>query len=267
MISLAQRLRGIKKASGGMPAIGPGPTDPVAYDATTDTGYYGETTYAQLITGDALATAIGLTAGTSQNSTAGWLKFWVGPTAACNRHQPGTGYVLFVAKKPLRYTVSWDHINNARPVDGSGAQITIGSLNYKVRLLTGADADPSTYTYGTTCAQNPGEGSEWNDLLYRIHTDTPNCATPAEGMPGGSETTRHGGPQVGADWAALTDADLITYYTQGSGSYCWCQEVDGVANTRRVLRGYNGVAYFYTSSADNAITVFGFRPCLELVPA
>ena len=264
---LSQRLISTLRASGGggggMLEIGPGPTTG-QYDATTDTGYYGEVSAAELITGAALASGIGLGAGTAM-ADAGWLKFYVGPNADCNRGS--MAYVLFVAKMPLRYGLSWDQINTAHPVNGSGAQITIGADSYKVRLLTGADADPSTYSAtaaGTNCAQNPGAGSEWNDLLYRIHVDAPNCAEPTVGMPGGSEASRHGGPQVGANWAALTDAETGPLFTLNSGNASWCQEVDGVATSRCVYRGYYGVATFGTlTMGTQAYT--GWRPALELV--
>ena len=38
-------------------------------------GFFGEVPASELITGDALASQVGISGGTSQNSTAGWLKF------------------------------------------------------------------------------------------------------------------------------------------------------------------------------------------------
>ena len=256
---LSQRLISTLRASGG--GSGPGPQE-MTYDAATDTGYYGEVSAAELVTGAALASVIGLSDGTA-SADAGWLKFYVGPNADCNRGS--TAYVLFVAKMPLRRNLNWHHINNARPVNGSGAQITVGTDSYKVRLLTGADADPSTYTAGTTCAQNPGAGSEWNDLFYRIHVDAPNCATPTVGVSGGHETTRHGGPQVGANWDDLTDAETGVLHTLTPGSACWCQEVDGANESQRVRRGSLGVADFFSGPASSSNSHFGWRPALELV--
>lgn len=247
--------------SSGAATTGPGPTS-MQYDAATDTGYYGEVAAADLITGASLASAIGLSAGTAM-ADAGWLKFYVGPNADCNRGS--SAYVLFAAKMPLRHSLSWDHINTARPVDGSGAAITIGDDSYKVRLFTGADADPSTYTLGTSCADNPGENSEWNALMYRIHEDAPNCANVAEGMPGGSSTTRHGGPQVGGNWDDLTDAETGVLLSLNSGSACWCKEVDGIDASDRVYRGAEGVAFFSSSSATSGIIHRGWRPVLELI--
>ena len=260
---LSQRLISTLRASGGCwssgGGSGPGPQEMI-YDAATDTGYYGEVSAADLVTGAALASAIGLSAGAAM-ADAGWLKFYVGPNADCNRGL--CAYVLFVAKMPLRRAVSWNNINAVRPVDGSGAAITIGDDSYKVRLLTGADANPSTHTSGaTTCATNPGATSEWNDLFYRIHADVPNCATPTVGMQGGSATTRHGGPQVGGNWDDLTDAETGVMYTLNSGSVSWCQEVNGAS---RVYRGVGGVAFFTANPPTFNDNNAGWRPALELV--
>jgi len=253
-------------AGGGTPMgeiySGPGATDG-DYDATTDTGYYGTVTSAELISGDSLASTIGLSSGTSQFSTEGWLKFYVGESAACNRL--GYAYVLFVAKKPFRYNLSWDNIDAAKDVNGTDAAITIGGDDYKVRLLTGGDADPTTNgAYGSGCANDLGEHSEWNDLLYRVYTGVMTCSDTSIGMPGGSETY-HGGPQVGANWASFDDEDLHTWNTYGNGTYSWCQEVYGPDTSRRVGRGYRGVAGFNASTSSDVDTYYGWRPCLELV--
>ena len=80
----------------------PGPGS-LTYDDTTKTGYYGHTTAAELITGDALASQIGLTAGISQYSDAGWEKFFVGADADCN--PDNIDKVLYIAKKTFRYNL------------------------------------------------------------------------------------------------------------------------------------------------------------------
>ena len=66
----------------------PGPTTLIGGDMTE--GFFGEVTSAELITGDALASEVGISAGTSQNSTAGWLKFALDDK------------ILFVAKKAYK---------------------------------------------------------------------------------------------------------------------------------------------------------------------
>jgi hypothetical protein len=81
----------------------------------------------------------------------------------------------------------------------------------------------------------------------------------------GYETTRHGGPQDGTNWASYTNAELQVYYSDaGDGTYCWCQE-QGNDTSRRVDRGYYGVADFYTNTAYGANTNIGWRPVLEMI--
>jgi len=137
-----------------------GLTTPMSYDSSRDVGYFGEVSSSDLISGDDLATELSLTAGTAQNSDAGWLKFYVGPNAFCNRQ--GNAYILYVAKRTMRYNLSWNDINSAGGVDGT-TEVEIDGQSYSVRLMQGADADPSTYSFGTNCSQNAGGNSEWND--------------------------------------------------------------------------------------------------------
>jgi hypothetical protein len=238
----------------------PGPNK-LTYDDTTKTGYYGHTTAAELITGDALASQIGLTAGTSQYNDAGWEKFFVGADADCN--PDNINKILYIAKKTFRYNLSWDNINTVNAVYGSRI-IIIGGNAYKVRLLRGSRSD-LIQTHDITCSDNFGCNSEWNDLLYRVHTDVPNCSDPTVGMPGGNETFRHGGPQVGTNWNNYSDADLQVYYLVGYGTYCWCQETDTLSSSRCVSRGGNGVAYYNTYSSSYLHDGLGWLPCLELV--
>jgi len=106
------------KASFFYHGVGPGASS-LQYDSSTDTGYYGETTTAELITGSDLAASIGLIEGTSINDTAGWLKF------------QSHGKVLYIAKKPQRHTVSWDQIYWRSAVYGDRT-IRIGNDLYKV---------------------------------------------------------------------------------------------------------------------------------------
>ena len=113
----------------------------------------------QLITGDELASIIGLTAGTSQFSTEPWLHF------------NDNGRDIYIAKKPFRHTVSWDQLNAIGAVYGSKT-VTIDNKLYMVRLLRGTNSDPTTggtYSgYNTTIHQ----GSEWNRYMYPIHSTT-----------------------------------------------------------------------------------------------
>lgn len=120
-----------------IPVVPPG--NNVLLEGTSDYGYYGVVSAGDLISGDELCSQIGLMAGESQYSDAGWLKYSVG------------GKPLFVAKKPIRHTVSWDNINAVGAVWGN-SMISKNGIGYIVRLLS---------------------TEEWNKLMYPIHKDHP----------------------------------------------------------------------------------------------
>lgn len=113
----------------------PGVAMPVAGTATL--GFFGEVTTANLISGEDLCAAIGLTAGTPQHSDEPWLKF------------ARNGKVLYVAKKTYRHSISWNDINAVGAVFGE-AVVRIGNTSYVVRLLS---------------------SEEWNALIYPVHVD------------------------------------------------------------------------------------------------
>jgi len=214
----------------------PGSAKLIAGDG--EEGFFGEVSASELITGDALASECGISQGTSQHSTAGWLKFAL------------DGKILFVAKKPIRHTISWDTINTADCVYGNKT-IQIGGLTYKVRLMKGALTDPALYN-----ASDKGAiGSEWNRLMLPIHVNAPsNWAYPANV----DSPTK--------DWGIdYTDEDLHTHSVYGNGHCSWCQETDNTASYFHIYRGSSGVSssasdMFYPPGLD-----FGWRPVLEYV--
>lgn len=231
------------KVANGVPTIAddtklsPGPI--ILAKGTMQEGYFGLVTSAEMITGDALTTLVGITQGTSQNSTTNWLKFAY------------KGKVLFVAQKPIRYSLSWDSINAVGAVTGT-KQVAIKSLNYKVRLLQGALTNPSE----NNAADLGAKGSEWNRLMLAVHEQVKNknWAYPAYVE---SDIQDFG--------TYFTDADLITKSSFGNGSYSWCQETTKSDSSARVIRGYTGVS---NSSWDTSSTVhatYGWRPVLELI--
>ncbi len=198
-------------------------------------GFYGEIPTSQFITGNALATAIGLKAGTAINSTQPWLKFAL------------SGKTLYVAKKHFRHNLSWDSINAVGAVYGTKT-VSIGGKTYKVRLLKTATVDPI----------NPGSwesiiGSEWNKLMHPIHVKA---------------GTQNWGRNQGVDpdvpnWGInYTDADLETNVRSSL-----CQERE--RTNYIITRGW----YAIDSDASNAGSLYaddydkeyGWRPCLELV--
>lgn len=201
-------------------------------------GYFGVVPMSELITGDSLASKIGLSAGTSQfSSTAGWLKF------AYN------GKIQFVARKPLRHSISWDNINSANAVYGDKT-IVIDGLTYKVRLMRGANKDPASARSGSI-----NHGSEWNKLMLPIHIQAKdgNWAYPGNVEPNI--------PYWGTDFP---DEDLLTHSNYGSGSRSWCQEV-AESSDRRLIRGSFGVSVSDSNTSSSVGSSVGWRPVLELV--
>lgn len=186
-------------------------------------GYYGETAATSLITGNDLANRVGLTAGSAQNSTGSWLKF---------KHNDK---VLFVARSPYRHSISWQDLSNLGLVSGDKT-VTIGSNVYKIRLMTGAAANP----YGADEYGLPG--SEMCDLLGNL-----------------SEA---------GSWKLYPDL----FFAGGDGNYTWCQEYPAANSANRLMGAVvsthpdarNGIYYFNNTATDNS-TFRGWRPVLEYV--
>jgi len=235
---------------------GPGPqiligqyTDP--NDPTRQHGFFGEVTPSEFITGDALASAIGLTAGTSQNSTTPWLKFYI------------DGKIVYVPKKTLRHSCAWYDIYKVGAVYGDDttglspagvpvvqdASVIIGSDTFKVMLIKGANSNTVTDEYGYDVAAS--HGSEWNRLFYNI------CIADYSG---GQKASQEGG-----QWAEYTDDDLGAHYRTNNGRYSWCIEQHAYGATYRVLRGSFGVSHLSRYTVTTAGTYTGWRPRLELV--
>lgn len=197
--------------------------------------FWGEVPAIELIDGETLAATIGLTAGTAQHTNAGWLHFEL------------DGKTLYVAKKPLRYAVSWNQIHAQGAVFGTRT-VTINGESFKVRLLTGADVDPTPYVSNYDPVNS--WGSEWNRLIYNVHD--------------GEHTNANNTTPPGA-WPLYSDTDLVVHQTGGNGSRSWCQETRADGPTSRVYRGFNGVSYLQFDSSSALYVASGWRPVLELV--
>lgn len=213
----------------------PGSAKLIAGDG--EAGYFGVVPSSQLITGDALASMVGISTGTSQFSYEGWLKF---------AYQ---GKIQFVAKKPIRNSISWNRINSANCIYGDKT-VTIGGLTYKVRLMRGANNDPAGGYKGSV-----NHNSEWNKLMLPIHIQAKDKSWVEK------DNVESNVPYWGIDF---TDADLHTHRDYGDGVYTWCQEVAESSNYR-ILRGTIGVSSSTSLSPTSGGATYGFRPVLELV--
>lgn len=244
---------------------GPGPQELVAGDMNA--GYFGEVPASELYSGDRLAFELAVTEGVLQNSDAGWLKF------------AHNGKVLFIAKQTLMHSVTWDHLY-ARGIvygtddDGKAPRgtpvnqrtvVEHGGNKFVVRLMTGAvsdpfpDSDPLFFT-DDMYQMDIGGGSEWNDLMYRVCVDVPSDPS-VDGM----AADRHGGPQIGDNWASFPASSLNI--GSGNGRNTWCQEQSDSSSTLRVRRGGGDVAYFGRNDAYYTASLPGWRPVLELIPS
>ena len=171
----------------------------------------------------------------------GWLKYKY------------NGKYLYIAKKPLRYSVSWDSLyllgaiygtpNDPGPYStendydpreifiNQDATITKNNFKYKIRMLTGGNKNPVT-----------SAGGEWNKLITTAKDGT---------------------------FDNLTNEDLHTYAV-GPGpsinaAVSWCQETTTHEYPRfRLTRGSDDSS-FSASVASNTSNIFGWRPVLELI--
>ncbi|HZJ99248.1 MAG TPA: hypothetical protein VFC79_04555 [Tissierellaceae bacterium] len=229
----------------------PGPKDLIAGDM--EEGFFGEVSTTALITGDALASECGISQGTSQHSTAGWLKFAY------------KGEIQFVAKKPIRHSISWNAINTAKCVYGDSGDktVTIDGLTYKVRLMRALEPSNNPKTGVSSSSGTVNRRSEWNRLMCQIHEGaiSKNWSVPnnIESDIGILEHSLGSGSQ-----GMYNDADLWTHYHNGNGSRTWCQEM-GTTSSRRIYRGYTGVSSSDSSNPSGTGTAQGWRPVLELV--
>ena len=180
---------------------------------------------------------MGVTAGTSINSTTNWLKFSL------------DSKTLYVSKKPIRYGITWAQLNTANVIFGAKT-IVISGKTYKVRLLKGR-GDGLTTNYGYGYDLQATWNSEWNRTMYHV-----------SGKPfgaGSSNILTSEGIAEG-DWAKFSEADLTMYY--GNGSASWTQDT---VDVYKAYRGYVGVSFASRDDGYLAVNTFGWRPCLELV--
>lgn len=216
------------------PSDMPGPSNLVGGDMQA--GYFGVVPATELFTGDALATELGITQGTSQFSNGGWLKFAI------------DGKIIYKSKKPFRHSISWDHIDSKGCVDGTKT-VTKDGTTYEVTLMKGGDGNASDAVKGP-------EASEWNKLMLPIHVRAEdqswkygdNVDTPTE------------------DWGVgFTDADLQTHYDHGDGSRHWCQEVYHSNASNRVCRGRRGVSDSNYGTSSGTYAHSGWSPVLRVI--
>ncbi len=219
---------------------------------TMEEGFFGEVPASELITGDALASQVGISQGTSQHSTAGWLKFAY------------KGEIQFIAKKPIRHSISWDAINAAKCVygDSGDKRVTIDGLTYKVTLMRASEPSNNPKTVASASSGVVNHHSEWNRLMCQIHEEAINGSW---GYPDNIESDigilEH---SLGSGSQGMySDADLII--ASGDGRISWCQEMS-TSTSHRLQRGSDGVSHSNRNPSSYAYSNCGWRPVLKLVP-
>ena len=243
------------------------------YDFYTDTGYFGHVPSTSLIGGDSLATTVGLTAGTAQNDTTGYFKFY------------WHGILLYVCKQSIRHTVSWDQMNAVnviygKDMGGTGLKtVTVGSNTYAVQLLLGSGKSPEdTVTYWSDFGTQTeavfnrnvkaelGRGSQWNDLIYRVNTHVPTNRW-VDQIDDANYRNLTGGVQIGTNWANYTNAEMSIYYAQGgNGTASWCQKISQYSNnTYRTNRGHYRLSDLDASTSSSAYADSGARLVLRVL--
>ena len=227
------------------------PGNPMLIAGNKEEGFFGEVSASELITGDALASECGISQGTSQFSTEPWLKFAY------------KGEILFVAKKPIRHSISWDTINAVKCVYGDSGDktVTVNGLTYKVTLMRALEPtnDPKTVASGDSGAVN--HHSEWNRLMCQIHEEAINGSwSHPNNIESDIGILKH---SLGSGSQGMySNADLIV--GSGNGRRSWCQEM-ATSTSNRMNCGYNGVSYSYGNTSSLTSIFYGWRPVLRLI--
>jgi hypothetical protein len=254
-----------------LPTTIPATAENFRYDPYTDTGYFGEVPAGSLFTATQLSTAIGLAAGSIQHDSAGFLKFYY------------HGMILYMAKRCMRYNLSWDSIKAANAIfgvdlGGTGkSTVTKNGISFSVAIPIGSSKSPSddaaywanyggltsTTGFAANVKLEIGRYSMWNELMYRVCNVNPDAILAnQDGDANYKELS--GGVQIGDNWAEMTYVDLNIYHVVGgNGTATWCQETCSGAPSNRVYRGSNRLAHSHRVAASTHVTVhMGWRPVL-----
>lgn len=254
---------------GGYEAVGeqvvygpPGPQSLTAGDS--DAGFYGEVGPDDFISYEDLCNAVGFSAGSLVNNDESlWLKYSL------------DNKTLYVAKKAVRVNISWlalyDNgiaLSDDAP-DGDvpttvdqDVTVEIDGYTFRVRLLKGIDGySLSNDIDGDNYNEDWTEGSEWNRLLYPVHSGNhTNSDNPED----------HSDPNVAdfGSWADYSDEDLNLDRTNADGGVNWVQEMGGGENMdhrNRLWRGGDGIISVGETGYDWDASTLGWRPVLEWV--
>lgn len=206
--------------------------------------YIGEILASNFITGQELASQVGMTNGVLINSDTPWI------------HMTMDGKDLFFPIKPIRHTVTYNTLSAANVISGSRS-ITINGELYKVRLFKTLKDDTKNTTPINGFDVTTTHGSEWNRLMYHI-----------SGKPFKSPSNTFGSEGITeGDLARYTETALVTHSSFGLGSWIICQEQPLGNNIYRWMRGGEGASGVGYTRLDEVWNAMGWRPILERIPS
>lgn len=196
------------------------------------TTFLGEVTPTQLISADTVASNIGLFSGTSISggSAAGWLKFNY------------NGKIIYISKRPVKHTVSWNQIYAAGAVYGDdtngrapgptpklqNARVTAAGKSHRVRML-----------HATTNGVSGVSGNELFDLFLKV------LATASGGT---GELAKYAGTDLGVSVGSWTIDEVPSTANR------YLMETTTTTPFRIVLTGLGAASTF---------SFAGWRPVLE----
>ena len=256
---------------------------PYLIDGDNELGFFGEVEAEDLIWGKSLAALLELEAGEMLYDNQPWLKFI------------DKGVIKFVAKKPIKYNISWDQINELNLVYGE-VQVVIKGYRYIVRLFQGAQDEPTHWNPTAPNAQYDWlntHRSEWNRLMYPIHESTPpsqhipnfeppefdlsdldpnayrlvytrKMITPGEELYLANYMTEYELYKYKASlWRPYTNLELNV--ADNFGRNTWCQETWAYNEDFRLQRGCDAVEFVTIRKRWEINQSYGWRPILELI--
>jgi hypothetical protein len=130
------------------------------------TPYKGVVQSKNFINGTSLASRLDLIEGMPINNDCGWLHF-----------VEDNGYNIYIAKKPLRYNVTWNGINAAQ----TGKELTIDGKTFVVEFMSGMK------TNGLS-AVPANAGGAWNRYIYNLYAGERAAELPVSRLNWGSYT-------------------------------------------------------------------------------
>ena len=228
--------------------------------------YYGTVSHTDLFTSDELASAVGVTAGTSQDNQEVWHKYY------------WNGGIHFW-RKPIRFGVSWSDLWEEGAVFGTGtdtsrkgetptdltsinqdAEVTKNGVTFAVRLMERGNVDPVELETAEM------HNSEYTLILMNLHAAT----NSGEYSPSPTDGVSY------ANWtetANFTNDDFVGWKTDfgdndftltGNGSFKRFQETRFNIPSHRISAGYNRMSSAQSDDTAVSVNVIGWFPVLTV---